>query len=117
MMKPGIPHIFTRAIIYLVVIFLSVPCSAKRDIKRDLDIPVGTSKAEKPNKSIACLSFQTVAQQVSTIEYDRLTPVPAFEQVDLYTPLFADSLQIIYASPGDFRSGVPLYIINEQYLI
>ncbi len=117
LMKKSISFIFTHAVIILVMAFVSLPCSVKREIKQALNIPV--SHSEKPNQTIVCTAFVqeenrgiSVSSQKKELKKKQLRATGfAFLETSVLH-------QSVFAFPGINRpSPVPIYILHEQYLI
>lgn len=112
-------HIFTKALIMLMIVFVSLPCPLKREMKRQLGIPVtGVTGLEKQSNNIACSGLGTDECRTVSISckekklgklLDRYDPAPYANKTSQPRDILVPEL-IVYPA-------VPIYILQGQYLI
>lgn len=118
-MKLVIRHIFLKTIILLVMVFLCLPCSVKREVKKSLNIPVANLEISVKNiKSIHCLSFTKHTSQRTSVSCQQVdvqkhlhNSFLAFHQIDIFHP------SITRFADDEIFTPVPIYILQEHYLI
>ncbi|MFH6967195.1 hypothetical protein [Flavobacterium sp. FlaQc-28] len=118
-MKGSIRYIFTNAIIILMMVFVCLPCSVKREVKQALNIPVASLEhSEKPNKTIVCHTFtkgKTQKVSVSCQNKDIQKPYYTFDFAFYQNNLLQHNR--LPFSETNLSALVPIYILHEQYLI
>lgn len=117
LMKKSISFIFTHAVIILVMAFVSLPCSVKREIKQALNIPV--SHSEKPNQAIVCATF--IQEENRSISISGKKKDVEKQHLQASGFVFRETTALHHPAfpfPGiNHPSPVPIYILHEQYLI
>lgn len=106
-------HIVFRSILIALMMCLSMPCSAKQDIKKALNLTT-YENVEKPNKNTTC---QTVTEKS-----DREKWVTASKEIIENKTSFVFRLSEVFSENSDLyiseqplSSTVPIYILHEQY--
>jgi hypothetical protein len=119
MMKGGIRHIFTKTIIILMTIFVSLPCTVKREVKQALNIPLSSLEhSQKPNKAIVCQNFTKDKNQNLSVSYHKKNILKSHDS----NPFALQQIQQLkhdsfLFSKTKINAPVPIYILHEQYLI
>lgn len=118
-LKIDIRHIFSKTIIMLMMFFLFLPCSVKREVKNGLNIPVASLESPvKNNKTTHCQTFTkksaprvSVTCQQIDLQKHLHNCFLAFHQVDIF---HADTAGL---ADSEIFTPVPIYILLEHYLI
>lgn len=118
-MKFRIRHILSKTIIILLVLFVALPCSVKREIKQALNVPVadwGSTGKAKP--SSLCQGHTKELSQTSSISFAKkelkANPVNvffSFQQALTAYPHHSSFSRTLASS------GIPIYQLHRQYLI
>lgn len=118
-MKNSTRHVLTKIAIMMMLIFVGLPCTVKKAIKQELNIPVNSSGiVVKPNENIVCHSF-AMEEVVKNATSYQITALP-IQDADRYFSCFSGyNLQPVPLSVSSISLSetVPLYILHEQYLI
>lgn len=119
-MKKNRKQILSRAILLVMVVLLFLPCTVKQEIKQALDIPVSTSERfEKPGRTAVCHTVILKEVRPSTAQHQ---DTPGSTGITSSSPLLPVPFYATTTSFGDILSTtrttpVPIYILQEQYLI
>lgn len=94
-------------------------CAAKREIRSALDIPVSRSQqAEKVHTGNLCVvSLEEVSAATSKVQSPAKAPLHFYENIvaaRVSSPSLFYSHPFAQASP---KANIPIYILNEQFLI
>src|SRR5690606_20245956 len=108
-------HIIYRTIIIALVMCLALPCSAKQDIKKVLNIPT-FENVEKPNKTTTCQTLAEKSTQKTSLSFQKKMMKNNFFVIFLLVHNTRKLPNIKYKEKA-FFSLVPIYILHEQYLI
>lgn|SRR5690606_5410961 len=108
-------HIVFRAIIITLMMCLAMPCSAKQDIKKALNIPT-FENVEKPNKTTTCQTLVEKSTQKTSVSFQKkITKNISFISfLSIETP--EKQLDINFTEQP-LSSPIPIYILHEQYRI
>ncbi|KQB42699.1 hypothetical protein [Flavobacterium aquidurense] len=118
-MQYGIRNIFSRTIIIMMLFFVCLPCTAKREIKLVLDIPINELKNNTNNdQSVVCFTAidKTAKKTLGSLHDHDLKNYPSRFTVFQH-PRF--TLKIPITSIWEKKSFkiIPVYLLHEQYLI
>lgn len=113
-------NILYRTIIILMLFFVCLPCSAKREIKLVLDIPVNEFKNNQNNNlSVTCFitkhkTFKKALDSVKDkdLKKDFLSNFSDFQKVVTSSKIENTS----FSEKKGFQI-IPIYLLHEQYLI
>lgn len=116
-MKKNNNSIFTNAIIFLMALFVVLPCSLKQQLKQRVLIS-DVQHTVKPNANRTCQSF---TKEKSRKNYD----LNQKKELVKYSYNFNLPLFAVYKLPQNrfpfsevkFAPTVPIYLLHEQYLI
>lgn len=112
-------HIFKNALIFMMLILVCVPCSAKREFKELLDIPVAVAHHTlKPNITFGCHTFTQVNNSEHSVSSQKknIQKTNTNFSITLYkTPRVENT--IFQYSNSTFVAAVPIYIFHQQYRI
>lgn len=115
-------HIFKNALIIMMLFFVCVPCSLKREIKELLHITVSSLEDfQKPKTSFICTHFtQTENREYSASlqkkqKKDLQNTNTYFSAISYKTPSVEHTH--FYLSNSTFVAAVPIYIFHQQYRI
>lgn len=116
-MQDGIKNSITRTIIILMFFLLCLPCSAKREIKLTLDIPLNEienkfSSTQSGICFITTVKKASVSFEAKVVKKYHSNNFSSFQHVILTSPLFSTSFPEKKVS-----KIIPIYILHEQYLI
>jgi hypothetical protein len=116
-MNPGIRPNFSKAVVILMLFFVCLPCSIKREIKQVLNISVADlSDAPKPNESAICEVFTGAIAQKNAVSNQKKQQQAyhhhSFSPFQLSTDQYSSSV-----SENEVFIQPPIYILHEQYLI
>lgn len=113
-------HIILKTTLLLIVVLLCLPCSAKREIKIALDIPVMEIPSDSKEKE-ALLECPTliVNQQVESSQDLGSLGAVVFPNLSIQTNQVVGISKLHTYSLIDLNISltIPIYIINEQYRI
>jgi hypothetical protein len=118
-MQYGIKNILSRTLIVLMLIFVCLPCTAKREIKLVLDIPVNQLKNNLNTDSSVCfITIDKTAKKVSGL-------LQKHGLKNTYSSRFAVFQQTVISFTTPKTSVrekktfkiIPVYLLHEQYLI
>ncbi len=119
-MKQSNKHILFRTTFLLVVALLCLPCSAKREIKLALDIPVMENEHKSNGQLVqGCSSFISQQHVVKQIDFQNSLD-GVFPELNLFTTLpfrVYSNLHESSLSELEVHAIVPIYIIHERYRI
>lgn len=116
-MKSGIRHIFSKAIVILMLFFVCLPCSIKREIKQVLNISVADlGDAPKPNESAICEVYTRAMVQKNAVSFQKKNQQAYQYNYCSTFQLSTDQHQTSF-SKNEVFIQVPIYILHEQYLI
>lgn len=114
-MSPGIKSICTKAGILMLAFLLCLPCSLKRELKQDLQLPVATHTQQHNQEQPCPITIRksgpsysataAVKKQDNTVHFFAAYPAHKTHPRLITLPLQLPSM------------AVPLYIRYEQYLI
>ncbi|MFH6995067.1 hypothetical protein [Flavobacterium sp. FlaQc-48] len=117
-MQHALKNSFSKTIIILMLFFLCLPCSAKREIKLTLDIPLNEveNKLTGPQSGI-CFIAAATKKVCGSFQYKAVKKYCAndfsvFRQFTLSFPLQNTSFPEKKGS-----KIIPIYLLHEQYLI
>jgi|SRR5690554_1595961 len=104
-------NITFRSLIVILMISLTVPCSAKQDIKKVLNIPA-YENVEKPNKTTTCQTVTEKSSQKTSVVQKKITQQDFFQA---FYPSLTKKLSYLPIAERTLSSTVPIYILHEQY--
>ncbi|OIV40424.1 hypothetical protein [Flavobacterium johnsoniae] len=113
-------NILYRTIILLVLFFVCLPCSAKREIKLVLDVPVNELKNnQNSNLSATCFIYidKTVKKALDSVKDKDLKKHFLSDFSDFQKVLNASKVQSISFPKKKVFKIIPIYLLHEQYLI
>ncbi len=103
----------------MMLILVCVPCSAKREFKELLNVPVAAAEhALKPNITFGCHTFTQINNSdhsVSPQKKDLQKPNTYFPTISYKTPRVESTF--FQRSNSTFVAAVPMYIFHQQYRI
>lgn len=112
-------HIFSKSIIVLMMLLLCLPCSLKQDVKLALDIPISNLESNaKPNQLVTCQNLTQDVGQSYSIPFQK-KEIQGLDYscfIDFQLPTVSHRYEV-YFSKNNISSTIPIYILNEQYLI
>lgn len=108
-------HIAFRTIVIALMMCLALPCSAKQDIKKALNIPT-FENVEKPNKTTTCQTLVEKSTQKTSVSFQKKITENNFFPSFLSTEIPEKQFNINFKEQP-LSSSVPIYILHEQYLI
>lgn len=118
-MQYGIRNIFSKIIIIMMLFFVCLPCTAKREIKLVLDIPVNELKNNlNTNSSVCFITIDKTAKKVSGLlqDHDLKKTYPSrFAVFQHITIALKTPITSIWKKKA-FKI-IPVYLLHEQYLI
>lgn len=107
-----------RLCLAILIGFLSLSCSAKRELKLALDIPIDLTKSQdEPGKLSQCSDYQ---MRYLVVNIDEAQPLGAGAAllpkgyINSFTSNFSSNLRIFYLSQV-FTLDLALFILYEQY--
>lgn len=104
-------HIVFRSIIIALMMCLAMPCSAKQDIKKVLNI-LTYENVEKPNKTSTCQVTVEKSTQKISVEKQK------FQSENIFFFAFRQTAEKhldITICEQPLSLSVPIYILHEQY--
>ncbi|HJD93048.1 hypothetical protein [Bacteroides coprosuis] len=111
---------FLRIFVITLMVLVCLPCSAKRELKLLLDIPVTSWEHKSDQKQIAaCDVFSNDSNPTITVaKYISLPPFLADRVEDILIQHATQTFQNeTYDADRGTPSIIPIYIIHEQYRI
>lgn len=117
-MQQSLTHIFRKIAVLFLTAFVCLPCSLKREIKQTLNIPIAENTV-KYNQSILCANYISGTHKNVSVSVKKKKET--LNRNDHYFDNFqkaivAYSLQASFAEK-EISFSVPIFILNEQYLI
>lgn len=110
--------LFLRCGLVMLISFLSLSCSAKRELKLALDIPVNHTKPQDESLKIgSCSDYQTLRRMQNVDEAQSISGGFALLPT-LYTNITLPHLYIgdlVLNNPQELGMPLPLFILHEQY--
>ncbi len=104
-------HTVLRLFIIFLMISLTLPCSAKQDFKKALNIPT-LENIEKPNKTTTCQTLiETTSQKKNVIEQKGENN----NYFLIFYPFILPFITIQQKSEQPQSITVPIFILHEQY--
>ena len=101
----------------MLISFLSLSCSAKREIKLALDIPVDQSKShEESAKLSSCTDYQMHRRSIGLDEAQPISGFALLPSFDIHItyPDF-NTVAHLFINSNEHRVTVPLFILYEEY--
>lgn len=108
-------HIIFRTIIIALMMCLALPCSAKQDLKKALNIPT-FENVEKPNKTVNCQTLVEKLSQKTSVSFQKKITENNFFFSFSSTEIPEKQFNINFKEQP-LSSFVPIYILHEQYRI
>ncbi|MDY0091023.1 MAG: hypothetical protein RBR78_11740 [Flavobacteriaceae bacterium] len=106
-------HIVFRTIIISLMICLAMPCTAKQDFKKALNIPT-YENVEKPNKTTTCQTLVEKSTQKTSVSFQKKITENKFFFSFLPTAIAEKKFNLNFTEQP-LSSLVPIYILHEQY--
>jgi len=106
-----------KALIILMMLFLYIPCTIKRDAKQILGIPVPQEKSTQNNTLASCVHIK------ASDSHNPIAKKPSFQKASIgfaapliYAAFDKNHRKTVY-SQQFFVAPIPIYIQHQQYLI
>ncbi|MFA5556561.1 MAG: hypothetical protein WCY06_00845 [Flavobacteriaceae bacterium] len=104
-------NITFRWLIAILMISLVLPCSAKQDLKKVLNIST-YENVNKPNKTTTCQTVTEKLSQETSVVQQKISKHVFFQ--DVYLSLTKKLVNLPFAGQT-LSSTVPIYILHQQY--
>ncbi len=118
-MKGNAQHTFIKTIVILMMFFVCLPCTAKREIKQIFGIPLsGLQQSEKPNQAAACFVFnQKLNSKTTVVSQQKRAKTSKLFSAFLVSENVAFIQNVFGISVAKNKATIPIYLLHEQYLI
>lgn len=117
MKKESTWHFLTKSLILLIMVFVAIPCTLKREFKQGLNIPLITwEESDRSTKNVACQSVTGEKLRKNSTSFQLKNVCFKHPQINVIQGFaLIEKSAIVHEAPG--YKTVPLHILHEQYLI
>lgn len=119
-MKLDIQNMWMKVAILVVTFLICIPCSAKRELKQVLDIPVSYENTKNNADQLVECSDYLVKKQSKNNQTDHATFNPIITSISnlhLFCEPLLKGLVIDEIERLEIIYPIPIYIVHEQYRI